>query len=259
MHPILIDLGFWQIPSYGVLLAIGVVVGLWRARVRAVKGGLDGDRIVDFGLWLVIWALLGSKLLLVLVELPRYIKHPGEIVMLFRAGGVFLGGFIAAIIAAGVLIRKYDLPALKAFDALTPSISLGQAIGRLGCLAAGCCWGGHCDLPWAITYTDPRAAEALGTPLGVTVHPFPLYAVLANLGIYGILAWMYQLKLKPGRVFAAYLILYGGARFLLEETRGDAIRGFVFDGALSTSQLITAIMIVLGIALQVWLSRRSEP
>ncbi len=259
MHPILIDLGFWQIPSYGVLLAIGVIVGLWRARVRAEKTGLNGDKIVDLGLWLVIWALLGSKLLLVVVELPRYLKAPGELLMLFRAGGVFLGGFIAGIIAAIVLIRKYDLPALKAFDALTPSVSLGQAIGRLGCLAAGCCWGGHCELPWAITYTDPRAAAALGTPLGVPVHPFPVYAIISNLTIFAILAWMYKQRLKPGRVFAAYLILYGAARFLLEETRGDAVRGFVLGGSLSTSQLITAIMIAVGIALQIWLSRRTQP
>lgn len=258
MHPILLDLGFWQIPSYGLLLALGVIVALWRAKVRAQKAGLDGDKIVDFGLWLVIWALLGSKLLLVVVELPRYLKQPGELLMLFRAGGVFLGGFIAAIIAAFVLIRKYDLPALKAFDALTPSVSLGQAIGRLGCLAAGCCWGSHCDLPWAITYTDPLAFEILGTPLGVSVHPFPIYAMISNFVIFGILAWMYQLRLKPGRVFAAYLILYGAARFMLEETRGDAIRGFVFDGALSTSQLITGIMIAIGIALQIWLSSRRE-
>lgn len=259
MHPILIDLGFWQIPSYGVLLAIGVVVGLWRARVRSQKAGLDGDRIVDLGLWLVIWALLGSKLLLVIVELPRYIKAPGDLLALFRAGGVFLGGFIAGIIAAFVLIRKYSLPALKAFDALTPSVPLGQAIGRLGCLAAGCCWGAPCDLPWAITYTDPRAAETLGTPLGVAVHPFPIYAMISNLVVFAILAWMYQQRLRPGRVFAAYLILYGAARFLLEETRGDAVRGFVFGGALSTSQLITAIMIAAGIALQIWLFRRTEP
>ncbi len=259
MHPILIDLGFWQIPTYGVLLAIGVVVGLWRARVRAEKAGLDGDRIVDFGLWLVIWALLGSKLLLIVVELPRYLKSPGELLMVFRAGGVFLGGFIAAVIAAAVLIRKYDLPALKAIDTLTPSVSLGQAIGRLGCLAAGCCWGGKCDLPWAITYTDPHAASALGTPLGVAVHPFPIYAVISNLAIFAILAWMYGQRLKPGRVFAAYLILYGAARYLLEETRGDAVRGFVFGGAMSTSQLITAIMIAVGIAMQIWLWRRSEP
>jgi phosphatidylglycerol:prolipoprotein diacylglycerol transferase len=259
MHPILIDLGFWQIPSYGVLMAIAVVVGLWRGRVRAESVGLDGDRIVDLGLWVVIWALLGSKLLLVIVELPRYLAHPGDLIMLFRAGGVFLGGFIAAVIAGAVLIRKYDLPAMRAFDALTPSIPLGQAIGRVGCLAAGCCWGGHCDLPWAITYTDPRAAQTLGTPLGIPLHPFPIYAMISNLALYGILAWIFRQNLKPGRVFAAYLILYGAARFLLEETRGDEIRGSVFGGALSTSQLITAIMIVIGIGLQIWLTRRSRP
>ena len=258
MHPILIDLGFWQIPTYGVLLALGVVAGLWRARVRAEASGLDGDRIVDLGLWIVIWALLGSKILLVIVEFPRFLQHPGEILGLIRAGGVFLGGFIAAVIAAFILVRRYDLPTLKSFDALTPSLSLGQAIGRLGCLAAGCCWGGHCDLPWAITYTDPVAARNLGTPLGIPLHPFPLYAMLSNFALFGVLAWMYRRGLRPGRVFASYLVLYGATRFLLEFTRGDAVRGFVFGGLMSTSQAITAVMIVVGIALHFWISSRRE-
>lgn len=256
MHPILIDLGFWAVPSYGVMLAVGVILALWRARVRARDHGLDGDKIVDFALWVVIWALVGSKLLLVIVEFPRYLANPGDLLTLFRAGGVFLGGFIAAVIAAALLIRRYKLPALQTFDALTPSISLGQAVGRLGCLMAGCCWGHQCDVPWAITYTDPVAARNLGTPLDIPVHPFPLYAFVSNLLLYGILAWLYRLGMKPGRVFGAYLILYGLTRFLLEETRGDEVRGFVFGGALSTSQLITAVMILVGIAIHLWLSRR---
>jgi phosphatidylglycerol:prolipoprotein diacylglycerol transferase len=118
MHPILIDFGFFQLPSYGVLLATAVIVALWTARLRANRVGMDGTQIVDFGLWLVIWALIGAKLLLVLVELPRYLKDPASILGTIRAGGVFLGGFVAAVIAAIVLLRRYGLPALQSFDVL---------------------------------------------------------------------------------------------------------------------------------------------
>lgn len=257
MHPILIDLGFFQVPTYGLLLALGVILGLWRARVRAADRGLvDPDRIVDLGLWLVIWALLGSKILLVIVEFPRYMHHPAELFGVLRAGGVFLGGFLAAVAASFILLRRYGLPLWETFDTLSPSVSLGQAIGRLGCLAAGCCWGGRCDLPWAITYHDVHAAENVGTPLGVALHPFPIYAAISNFLIYLLLARLFKARLRKGRVFASYLLLYGLTRFLLEYTRGDEIRGFVLNGLLSTSQAITALMVLAGITLHLWISRR---
>ena len=258
MHPILIDLGFFQLPSYGLLLAIAVVVALWTLRRRADRAGMDGARLVDFALWLVIWALLGAKLLLILIELPRYLDDPASLLGVVRAGGVFLGGFVAAVIAAIVLLRRYNLPALPSFDVIAPSLALGHAIGRIGCLMAGCCWGGHCDLPWAITYTDPIAAQNLGTPLNVPLHPFPIYASLFNIGLFLLLAALYKRRPAPGRVFATYLMIYGIGRILLEWTRGDAVRGFVFNGALSTSQLISLGLIVIGIGLQVWVGRQAR-
>lgn len=256
MHPILIDFGFFQLPSYGVLLATAVVVALWTLRLRADRAGMDGTRLVDFGLWLVIWALIGAKLLLVLVELPRYIRDPAAVFGTIRAGGVFLGGFVAAVVAAIILLRRYQLPALASFDVLSPSLALGHAIGRIGCLLAGCCWGASCDLPWAITYTNPIAAQNLGTPLGQSLHPFPVYSSLFNIGLYLLLAAYYKRRPASGRVFATYMVLYGAARFLLEWTRGDAIRGFVFGGALSTSQLISLALIFTGAGLHLWISRR---
>ncbi|MCD4751261.1 MAG: prolipoprotein diacylglyceryl transferase [Thermoanaerobaculales bacterium] len=258
MHPVLIDLGFWQIPSYGVLLATAVLVALWTTRIRARRVGLDGDRIVDLALWALIWALLGSKLTLVIVEFPRFFHNPVEILGLARAGGVFLGGFISGMLALIILLRKYDLPPFPTIDTLVPSLSLGQAIGRVGCLAAGCCWGAECNLPWAITYTSPIAGRNLGTPLGHPLHPFPLYAMVANLVIFGLLEFLYRRRPAPGRVFATYLLLYGPTRFLLEFTRGDPARGFVFGGLLSTSQLISIVMILVGGALHLWISRRSR-
>jgi len=219
---------------------------------------MDGTKVVDFGLWLVIWALLGAKILLVIVEWKRYLGDPSELLGLARAGGVFLGGFIAAVLAAAIMLRRYNLKALPTFDVLAPSLALGQAIGRLGCLLAGCCWGRECDLPWAITYTDPAAAANVGTPLHLAVHPFPAYAAAFNFTVFLILSRLYQKKLAPGIVFATYLILYGCGRFLLELTRGDEIRGLYFGGMVSTSQLISAALISIGIALHWWIGRRQR-
>jgi phosphatidylglycerol:prolipoprotein diacylglycerol transferase len=258
MHPILIDFGFFQLPSYGMLLAFGVIAALWTLRSRADRAGMDGAHLVDFGLWLVIWALVGAKLLLVLVELPRYLRDPGAILGTIRAGGVFLGGFVAAVVAAVVLLRRYNLPTLPSFDVLSPSLALGHAIGRIGCLMAGCCWGASCDLPWAITYSSPIAAQNLGTPLHQPLHPFPVYSSLFNFGLYALLAAYYRRRPAAGRVFATYLLLYGIGRFLLEWTRGDAVRGFVLGGDLSTSQLISIALIATGTVLHLWIGRRKE-
>lgn len=259
MHPTLVDLGFYQLPSYGVLVALGVVAGLLTLKRRGDHAGLDGGQLVDVGLWLVIWALVGAKGLLVLVELPRYLHDPAQLIGLVRAGGVFLGGFLAAVVAGVVLFRRYRLPVLATLDVFVPSLALGQAIGRVGCLLAGCCWGSRCDLPWAITYADPSAAANVGTPLHAALHPYPAYESLLDLGLYVVLALLYRRRPSAGRVFATYLIAYGGGRFLLEWTRGDAARGFVLSGALSTSQLIALAMIVLGAALHSAIARRRKP
>jgi phosphatidylglycerol:prolipoprotein diacylglycerol transferase len=256
MHPILIDFGFFQLPSYGLLLAIAVLVALWTGRARANRVGIDGARVVDFGLWLVVWALVGAKLLLVVVEWRRYLADPGQLLGLVRAGGVFYGGFLAAVVAAVVLLKRYKLEPLPTFDVLAPSLALGQAIGRIGCLLGGCCWGRECHLPWAITYTDPVAAANLGTPLHVPLHPFPIYAALFNFSLFLVLSWMFDQRYAAGRVFASYLVLYGAGRFLLEFVRGDEQRGLYFDGALSTSQLIGVALIAIGAGVHWWVGRR---
>jgi phosphatidylglycerol:prolipoprotein diacylglycerol transferase len=257
VHPVLIDLGFYKIPMYGFLLIIGVGLGLWLAGRRAAAAGVPGDRVFDLGTWVVLWGLAGGKLALVVTE-PRHLSSLDGLLGLLRAGGVFYGGLIAAVIAAAVLFRRYHLPLLPVVDVLAPSVALGHAFGRLGCFSAGCCYGAACDEPWAVTFTHPLAAEISGTPLHVPLHPTQLYEAAFNLANWLFLEWLFRRRLPPGSVFGAYLISYGIGRFVIELFRGDADRGFVFGGALSTSQAIAAVMVPAGVALVILARARAK-
>lgn len=249
MHPILINFGFFALPTYGVLLALGLVLALWSAKLRASRAGLPGEKVVDLGVWIVLWGLVGGKVLLVITN-PSYLKSSEGLVNLLRAGGVFYGGLLGALLAAVVLFRRYLLPFFPVADTLAPSISLGHAFGRLGCFTAGCCYGSACATPWGVVFTNPKAAEISGTPLGVPLHPTQLYEAFFNFANYLFLAWWFrrwQGKGFHGQVFGAYLALYGVARFIIEFFRGDADRGFVLGGLLSTSQVIAAVLVPVGI------------
>ncbi len=257
MHPVLIDFGFFQLPTYGVLLAVGLALALYLAARRAESAGLSGQKVADLALWVVLWGLVGAKLLLVITD-PSYLASPAGWWGLLRAGGVFYGGLVGAALAAAVLLRRHGLSFFPVADVLAPSVALGHFFGRLGCFAAGCCYGAACHAPWAVVFTHPRAAEISGTPLFVPLHPTQLYEAAFNLANYLFLAWLFRRRPPVGTVFAAYLVAYGTARFVIEFFRGDADRGFVLSGALSTSQAIAAAAVPVGIALLLWARRRAR-
>jgi phosphatidylglycerol:prolipoprotein diacylglycerol transferase len=248
MLPRLIDLGFIAIPTYGVLLVTGIALGIWLAGKRADAAGLPGERVADLAFWVVLWGLVGAKALLLVTE-PSYLTSLTNLWWLLRSGGVFYGGFIGAIVAAFVLLRRYRIPFLRTADALAPSLALGHFFGRLGCFAAGCCYGAECREPWGVTFTNPLAHSISGTPLGVPLHPTQLYEAALNIANYAFLAWLYRRRPRPGAVLAAYLMVYGVGRFTIEYFRGDADRGFVLGGLLSTSQAIAIVMVALGAAI----------
>lgn len=260
MHPILIDLGFIELPTYGVLLAVGLVLGLWTAKLRAQKAGLPPEKVVDFGVWVVLGGLLGGKVLLVVTD-PSYLASFQGLLSLLRAGGVFYGGLLGALLSAVVLVRRWRLPFWPLADSLAPSVALGHFFGRLGCFFAGCCYGASCHAPWAVVFSDPKAAAISGTPLGVPLHPTQLYEAAFNLANYAFLAWLFR-KSVPGRlggqVLGFYLVNYGVARFVIEFFRGDADRGFVLGGLLSTSQAIALLMVPVGVFLTIRGFRRAR-
>jgi phosphatidylglycerol:prolipoprotein diacylglycerol transferase len=253
MHPELFSLGPVTVYTYGVLLAASYLLGLQFAMMRARKWKLDANRVLDLGIYIIIAALLGAKLLLVVTDFDQFRASPADLLSLARSGGVFYGGLISAIAVAFWYIHRHRLPFWTTCDAFAPAIALGHVTGRLGCFAAGCCYGKPTSVPWAVVFTDPLAAANVGTPLGIPLHPTQLYEAATELLILVVLLAT-ERRGRPfaGRTFWFYMILYAVSRYVIEIFRGDP-RGVVFG--ISTSQFISVVLAPLAIAMLIWLSR----
>ncbi len=256
MHPILLEAGPVTIYSYGVLLAAAYLLGLWLGVRRANEAGLDGNRVMDLGIWVIIAALVGAKGLLFVLDFNHFTSSREEFMSLLRSGGVFYGGLIAASVTCIYLLRKHKLPLWKSGDLFAPGIALGYMVGRLGCLAAGCCYGRPAPgLAWAVTFTDPAAAMNVGTPLNVPLHPTQLYESLAGLVILiALLVLEKRGRSFPGRTFWQFVLMYAVSRFIIEFFRGDD-RGMM--AMFSTSQIISLVLAPLSLVMLWWLAGRA--
>jgi phosphatidylglycerol:prolipoprotein diacylglycerol transferase len=245
MHPILFEIGNWPVYSYGVLLALAYLAGLQLAVIRARRLGMDSAKVMDLGIYLIIAALIGAKLMLVAIDFDYFRRQPREMLSLVRAGGVFYGGLIAALGVGLWLARRYQLPMWGTADVIAPGIALGHIVGRLGCLLAGCCYGRPTDVPWALTFTNPVASMNVGTPLDVPLHPTQLYDAGAELAILIFLLLTERRgKTFAGRTFWVYMLLYAVSRFIVEIYRGDQ-RGIVMG--LSTSQFVSVLVVPISV------------
>src|SRR5438128_128841 len=222
MYPRLLELGPITVYTYGVLLAAAYLLGLKLAMVRAKARGLDAARVLDLGIYIIISALVGAKLLLLITDFQTFRNDPHELLTLARSGGVFYGGLILAVLVALWYIRRAGLPLWTTCDVFAPGIALGHVIGRFGCLFAGCCYGKPTTKPWGITFTDAFAATNVGTPLGVPLHPTQLYEAGPEFVILMVLLFTERRgRTYPGRTFWLYMFLYAVSRYLIEIFRGD--------------------------------------
>jgi phosphatidylglycerol:prolipoprotein diacylglycerol transferase len=253
VFPRLFQLGNFSLPTYGLLVATGVLVGLWVSVRMAQRQGIDAEKTWNLGILVVLSGILGAKILMILVDLGYYTSHPREIFSLgtWQAGGVFSGGFLAALLAAAWYIRKHRMPALATCDSFAPGLALGHSIGRLGCFAAGCCWGKPTSHFWGVTFNNPLSHAWVGTPLGVALEPTQLFESAVELVNFLILYWLIRNKKFDGQIIGAYMFLYGFARYFLEFIRDDPGRGVMFGGAMSGTQFISILLVIAGGAL--WL------
>ena len=263
MHPRLLTIpalgrfGPFTIHTYGVLLAIAFLAGLWVASRQAKRAGLDANRITDMAVWVLIAGLVGAKALLVALDWRFFARNPRELFSVFQSGGVFYGGLVAGILVAWWYARHYHLPGWATADVLAPGVIIGQAIGRLGCFSAGCCWGKPTSLPWAVTFTDVYASRQVGTPMDMPLHPSQLYESFAAFLIFAFLLWLLPRKRFDGQVTLVYVALYSAVRFGLEFLRGDPDRGSWFGGVISTSQII-ALLLLAAVAVLLPRLRRAQ-
>ena len=254
MYPILfrIPLGAYTlpVPGYGAMLAIGFSIGLYLVVRRAKIERLDPEEFLNMATYVILTALIGSRLFHVFIEKPSfYLANPLEIPKIWKGGYTFYGGMIPAALVLWWYLKKHKMPVLKSMDIFSPSLAIGESFGRIGCFLAGCCHGKVCAyalFPLSYVPTNP---ESFSRPIGVPLYATQLWQSFGNFIVFLILFWMQKRKKFDGQLLAGYFILYPIVRITVEIFRGDDIRGFVIPGIISTSQFIGFWMMLLGIIL----------
>ncbi len=246
MYPELFRIGNFPITTYGIFLAVGMLLALFVASRLGARDGLPRERIYDLGLWVLVGGLVGSKLLMLVLEPDVQVFT----LDFLRSGGVFYGGLIGGFLAVVILVRLYKLPFWKVADAFAPGVALGQAFGRQGCFSAGCCWGKPTTLPWGVHFTE-IGHEYTGVPIigpdggELHLHPTQLYESFIMLAVFAFLFYLHRHKKFDGQILIAYGIIYSIVRFSIEfirdDPRGDLF-GFTTLTGLSTSQGISLLV-----------------
>jgi len=249
MKPIIFSIGSFDIYGYGLMIALGVMAAVVLAEKRSPKYGLDGDHIFNIGIWAALCGLAGAKILYWIVELPSILEDP-SLLLDIGSGFVVYGGIIGGILGGWLYCRRKKISFLKYFDIVMPSVALGQAFGRLGCLLAGCCYGRETDSWFHIVFTESMIA-----PNGVPLIPTQIISSGADLLHCLVLIWIARRTKGDGQVGGFYLIFYSIGRTLIELLRDDP-RGAV--GGLSTSQFISLFILLVGVAMVVVCGRRGK-
>lgn len=305
MHPVLLEVFGYPIHLYAVMIATSFIAGVWLAARYGERVGLDRDMILDLCWWLLVAGLVGSRIGFIVTQFDQYwlpcvdiaeynrlypqdpLTEPDclRLLKFWNGGLVFLGGVVLALFTLVWFTRREKVKLLPVADALIPSLALGQFFGRLGCLAAGCCWGKVSDAPWAIHFPKGSMVHYLhaeehlishGAAESLGVHPTQLYDAGAGLLIFIALILIRQRKRWHGQVFAWWLLLYPLARSTIELFRGDdEERGFLFEVVseplnnllglpngsitfLSTSQFISLCLAAVAVVLIVRHRRRDD-
>ena len=252
MYPNLFKIGPLTIHSYGLFLAIAFLLGMRIAVHYAKREKMEPSAITDLAVYIFLSALIGAKLLLILVDFNYYRQDWSRLLSIYQVGGVYYGGFILAFVVSFWYIRKRKLDFWQTADVMVMGIAVGQVFGRFGCFFAGCCWGKPAPgFPLAVEFTRPEAAQQVGTPLNVPLHPTQLYEALPMMLVFALLAFSFNRRKFVGQQLCLYLLLYSVLRFNVEFFRGDP-RGTI--GILSTSQVISILAFVA--ALVIYFLRR---
>lgn len=242
------SIGPVTVHGYGVMIAIGILTGVWLAEQLAKRYGLQSDQIDNFAIFTIAFGYACSKLLYCITEWDQFLKNPASV--LGSGGWVVYGGVIGGVVGAMLWCRWHKWDFMKYFNTIMPCVSLAQGFGRIGCFLAGCCGGIETDAWYGVSFPA-------GSVAWTTAKIIPTQLIMAA-GDFVIFALLYRNLTKgkhPEDTAGWYLILYALGRFAIEFIRGDMIRGFV--GVLSTSQFISLFTVLVG-AYLIWNRQRKD-
>ncbi len=251
MYPVLYKIGTFSVLSYSLFIAVGLISGILLVKREAERTGEDLEKIMDLCFYLLIAAIVGSRLFYIAANPGKFFESPLEVLRIQNGGLYFYGGLIAALITGLIYMKSTKMPLWKTADIMAPPVAAGQFLGMLGCFFAGCCYGRASKFPWAITFMNPESLA----PTGIPLHPVQLYYALNYLIIYCILLFIRRYRKFDGQVFWVYVLLYGITFAVIETYRGDT-QGFSISGALSVAQTVGAVFAMIA-AVMIMLLRRS--
>ncbi len=246
----LFSIGPLTVYSYGLLIAIGVIVGYQIVQVRAKRLNIDITYLDHLALWILGFGFIGAKVLYWLTQVDAIIQNP-SIMFNITDGYVVYGGIIGGIIGGYFGCKRKNLNFLEFLDLVVPSVAIAQAFGRIGCFMAGCCYGMEIHGPLGVVFPTGSLA-----PSGVSLLPTQLISSVFDFALFFILIFYAKRKKANGQVGVLYLMLYSIGRFIIEFFRGDLIRGSV--GTLSTSQFISIFMFLFAIGLFIYLHKKKD-
>ena len=251
MHPILVQFGSFSIKTYGFLIATGFLLGITLAVSEAKRLDYNPQIILDLSFYIIVGAIVGSRLFYIATNLSYYIQNPLDIFKVWQGGLVFFGGFILSFAICIWMIKRNQLGIWKTLDLFAPSLAVGVFFGRLGCFSAGCCYGKPCSLAWAVTFTNPESLARLHVPL----HPSQLYSSLGALITFLILFAFRKRKSFDGQLCLMWMFFYSGFRSIIELFRGD-VRGDLWFGHYATSQILAWLLVVGSVVMFLILKKR---
>jgi phosphatidylglycerol---prolipoprotein diacylglyceryl transferase len=246
LHPFLLELGRFRLPTYGVVSLCALAVAIFLIRRYARIEGLDPSQTTEAIVLTIAVGFFGARAFEAIGHWDRYFVQPGGLRLLLVSTGSFAGGLLTAIPFCILWFRHIKLPMLQGLDILALTGCVAEGVGRWGCYFSGCCYGTPTNLPWAVTFPEIARRLHAGLP-AVPIHPTQIYMSFISLSILGVLVLLYRRKRFHGQIISVYVLLYAVTKFFVEFVRGDADRGSAPGGRPSTSQLLGLLLAVAAV------------
>lgn len=232
MKPILLSFGVLHLYSYGLSIAVGVLLSLFLMNRRAVEEGFPKqEEVFDIAFAILVWGFLGARIFYVIQNLSYYAAEPLKIFAVWEGGLIFYGGALGALLGFWLVVRKLRMSFWRVLDFIVPYGALAHAFGRIGCFLNGCCYGKVCELPWAVRF--PGFFQA--------VHPAQIYEAAYDLVLFAFLLARRKRSRFEGETGLLYFLLYGIGRYLIEFVREP---GWMWLGLTSNQWLSAGIILV---------------